>query len=310
MKRIFLIILIWFLISSKCFRCFEFFEFERNPDLQFLAGDTLHHSIHLTNPVVSPDGKIVYYLCAPGDSAWGNEAIELACGAIYAIDIENKHKKLILNGKYKSLTISPDGKKIAVHLLKGPYPVPFPESLILVINLKNLEIDTYSAVSKRINDLEFSPVDTNYLYYSCGYFYKRIYRLNLSNGATELIMSNLKGGFDIFKNGEIYTNDPLFDWLQINPLNENYIIGHNGGSNVFDTIIMMRRISDGKIIYFEHSAFHPYLTLIGRGWLGQPYWFPDGNTVVFSYSLPMDPGGEPAELWILRNVFKHIKGEK
>lgn len=308
MRRVLLIILLCILIEGGCFwKIFEIFDFkfERNPDLEFLAGDTLSHSVHLTNPVVSPDGKTVYYLCAPGDSISLGD-LDYAFGAIYAINVENKNKKLILKGKYRFLTISPDGKKLAVQSMRGSYLQFSCESLILVINLKNLNVDTYPLPVRgnRIIDLKFSPIDTNYIYYlSC----KNIYRLNLLDGSIELILSDVRGGFDIFKDGEIYTNDPYFSWIEINPINEDYLIGHM--FPVFDTAIVMRKISDNKIIRFEYSAFCPYFLLFfGNGWLGQPYWFPDGNTVVFCYSLPSDPGGEPAELWILRNVFKHIKG--
>jgi len=71
----------------------------------------------------------------------------------------------------------------------------------------------------------------------------------------------------------------------------------------------MRNIPQSSLIYFPEESFNPYYRklLFGGIWVGFPYWFPDGNTIVFSVSRSADSGGNPAEIWILKNVFEQIE---
>ncbi|MEO0297235.1 MAG: hypothetical protein ABIN23_07305 [candidate division WOR-3 bacterium] len=269
----------------------------RNPDLVFLAGDTLSYSVYCVEPVVSPDGKTVYYIKGGGPygGRWGLDYYDPA--SIYAIDSDGKNERLILEGKYRHLAISFDGKKLG---FCGP------GNLILVLNLKTLKIDSFKIPTGRVIDIEFSP-DTNWLYFAV-YFntYSKLFRLNLSDSSIEELPITGVWGFDIFKNGEIYIDSVVYS-PEINPANERYVI--NPSEPFFDSEAIMRDLSTKKLIYFEEDAFKPYCSpFLGcHAWVGCIYWFPDGNSVVFSASRPTDPGGEPPQLWILKNVFKHIK---
>lgn len=268
----------------------------RNPDLIFLAGDTLSSSIYCVEPVVSPDGKTIYYIKGGGPygGKWENSDLTYEPASIYAIDSDGKNERLILEGKYYSLAISFDGKKLGFATQ---------ESLILILNLNTSKIDTFKIPAHGIiYNIKFSP-DTNLLYFS---ILQKIFKLNISDSSIEeLPITNIKG-FDIFKNGEIYIDSSLY-CPEINPANERYVISPSGGC--FNSCAIMRDLLNKKLIYFEEDAFEPHCTpLFGCcDWVGGIYWFPDGNSVVFSASHCSDPGGDAPQLWILKNVFKHIK---
>lgn len=272
----------------------------RNPDLIFLAGDTLSTSIYCVEPVVSPDGETIYYIKGGGVYGgrwyWGDLTYEPA--SIYAIDSDGKNERLILKGKYRTLAISPDGKKLA--FTPG-------DSLILILNLINQKIDSFKVITKWVEDIEFS-YDTNWVYYSGSNRAgdSKLFRLNLSDSTNEQVFASSVFGFDIFKNGEIYV-DLQLPFPQINPTNERYVISPSGGE--FAPNAVMRDLLNNSLIYFEDNAFKPHcVPILGCcDFVGGIYWFPDGNTVVFSASRCTDPGGVSPQLWILKNVFKHIK---
>ena len=301
------VFLISFLLSCEiCKFPFDFLP-ERDPDLIFLVGDTLGHKFYCTNPVVSPDGKTVYYLRAPMDSAFP-ESDASPIGSVYAIDMDRKNDRKILPGKYDALAISPDGNKIAVHPFKGTWWSLKPESLILIFHLNTQKIDSYKVMGKKIGDIEFS-YDNQFVFYQVGPYwdsysnwYSEIYKLNLADSTNEKIGEFLHmNGMDLFKDGRIY-RDSLLVLPQINPLNEKYVIG--GLKDWFNEIVM-REISTNKLIYFEKPAFQPWWLI--EGWVGQPYWFPDGNSIVFSFLYCGCGGCGFSSIWILKNVFKHIK---
>ncbi len=92
-----------------------------------------------SNPVGTPDGNTIYFLCAPADSVdWPNFSV----GAIYSITTNGGAPQKVMDGKFHSLAVSPDGKKLAMHSYKSYYNFE-PESLILVYNLTNSAIDSY-----------------------------------------------------------------------------------------------------------------------------------------------------------------------
>lgn len=305
-KWIFLLVLV---ALSSCYKCNLFEPKPRNPNLQFLVGDTLGDTlsdpIHCTNPVVSPDGETVYFLQANGRGPGGN--MTYVFGSVYTIDVDGSNYNLILDGVYNSLAISHDGEKLAVqpNIDRG-VEHPEPESLILILDLNTSKIDSYPTVSKYMGDIEF-PKDTGWIYYSS---WPKLYKLNLSDSISEEIpTSDEVYEFDLFNNDSFYI-DPDIVLPQINPLKEEYVIGNKGEGEFFGLDLVMRNIPQSSLIYFPEESFNPYygksLGLV-RVWVGFPYWFPDGNTIVFSVSRSADPGGNRAEIWILKNVFKQIE---
>jgi hypothetical protein len=77
------------------------------------------------------------------------------------------------------------------------------------------------------------------------------------------------------------------------------VIGTSGG---FDFKLLMRNIEDDTLMKLPDSLI-PYVD----GAVGFPYWFPDGNTIVFAASPYKEGSGAPAEIWILENIFEQIE---
>jgi hypothetical protein len=229
---------------------------------------------------------------------------ELTFGSIYSINVDGTNNKEVLHGMYNALAISPDGKRLAVHLLTGNYYDPQPESLIIIYHLSDAKCDTYSTVKRWIWDIEFAS-DTQWLYYSVdagtsGYNRTEFYRLNLSNSANELLKTIDEGigGFDLTSDDSIYF-DLEIALPQINPTNEKYAIGTPGFEGL---VFTLRNIETHKLDSLAHSLI-PY-----RGSVGYPYWFPNGKDIVFMAKPYSEPLGEIAgEIWILENFFEQIK---
>jgi len=271
-----------------------------NPNLKLVVGDTtaIFDSLHCSYPVVSPDGKKVYFLAADTDSLF--HYIYGGIGSLYVVDTDGRNLMKILDGKFNALSISHSGTKVAVHVNSGSYFSITPESLILIINLEEpIAIDSFWITSKWLIKSEWSKND-NYLYY----FYGRIYRLNLTTGEEEIVATNSGiAGFDLYKDDALYI-DSLLAIPELNPIHQNYVIGTK---YEFNGSLLIRNISQGTLLELPASC-EPYGSgLIGSGLIGYPYWFPDGNTIVFAASPYIQGTGAPAEIWILENVFEQIK---
>lgn len=271
-----------------------------NPNLRFLVGDTLNHSVHCSHPVVSPDGNVVYYLRANSDSVRFDE---LTFGSIYSIDVDGTDNKEVLYGKYNALAISPDGKKLAVHPLTGSHSDPQPESLIMIFHLSDAKCDTYPSVKHWIWDIEFAA-DTQWIYFSVdagtpSYNRTEFYRLNLSDSTNELLKTIDWGigGFDLTNNDSIYF-DLEIAFPQINSLQKKYVIGT---PRFEDLIFVLRNTETNKLDSLADSLI-PY-----NGGVGHPYWFPNGKDIVFMAKPYNEPAGEIAgEIWILTNFFDQV----
>jgi hypothetical protein len=261
---------------------------------------------HLTNPVVSPDGKIIYFLQSyPID----DPGIKFSFGSIYAINVDGSNYRKILDGWYNALAISNDGKKLAFKINREEDYYPSKDSLIGVLNLGNFKVDTYKVMHHNIRDIEFSLND-EWIYYlaitsTSGMGISKIYKLNILDSTNFFVDSieRIVFGFDLDKNDVpffSFVSEVLFP--QINFKNPDYAIGSTEGDENNNGKLALLNISKNIVIYLPDSCT-PYEVV------GMPYWFPDGNTIVFfAREWRFDPGGQdPGELWILRNVFKYIK---
>ena len=271
--------------------------YHTNHNLKLVVGDTTtaYDAVHCSNPVVSPDGNVIYYLCVDADAL--NGFYESSIGQLYVVNIDGSSNKKILDGKLHSLSISSNRKKLAVQSCAGSYSEPIPESLILVIHVDTIgvtNIDSLWVTPKGINKIEWSSSD-DYVYYRSS---TNIYRWDLTTNSEEMLMT-ITGiaGFDLFGNNSIYLDSAIV-YPQLNPKNENYAIGTKYG---YDQNFLMRDLQTSKLDTLPDSL-NPYL----GGLVCFPYWFSDGNTIVFS-AQPYEAGGAPAEIWILENLFEQIE---
>lgn len=269
--------------------------YHTNPNLKLLVGDTVYSSTHNFNPIVSPGGDIVYYLSVSFDDWTG--FYEEQAGSIYSIRIDGSNVKEILSGMYNNLAISPDGKKLSCQSYKKVDLIPTPESLVIVVDLATESVESLWISSKeKIRKLVWDN-NGNYLYYLTPDAIRRLY---LPDSAEEVVMS-ISGiaGFDLFKNDSMYLDSTIW-YPEIEPTNQRYIIGTTG---IYGEKFIMRDTQEDTIFPLPDSLV-PYVL----SWVGQPYWLPDGNTIVFSAAEQGGgaPGGDAAQIWILENLFGQI----
>ncbi len=271
--------------------------YQTNPNLKLLVGDTTtdYDSIHCSNPVVSPDGNIIYYLRVSADSVNS----ECGIGSIFSITAEGKDNRQLLNGKFTRLSISHNGKMLAVCSNRGSFNNPEPESLILVVHLDNVamsSIDSFWITPKWVSKIEWAYGDGDLYYME----YSKVYRLNLLTGNEEIFTTPGIAGFDLYGDNSIYL-DSIMEYLQINPAQETYAIGiryYDEGSE-----FLLRNIVANKIDTLPYSLI-PYCW----GQVGYPYWFPGGGDIVFMAKPYTEPAGRGSgEVWILENVFEQIE---
>ncbi|MCX7996097.1 MAG: hypothetical protein N3A65_10095, partial [candidate division WOR-3 bacterium] len=149
-------------------------------------------------------------------------------------------------------------------------------------------------------DIEFSQ-NGPYVFYSAlvgVVVTTEIYRLNLSDSTNELVkIFNCGGGFDLFDNDSV-SFDSCISFPQINPVFKKYVIGtHHPEGLKF----ILRNIEEHQLDTLPDS-FVPY-----NGYVGYPYWFPNGRDIVFMAKPYNEPAGEIAgEIWILTNLFDQI----
>ncbi|MCX7996020.1 MAG: hypothetical protein N3A65_09695 [candidate division WOR-3 bacterium] len=269
---------------------------QTNPNLKLLVGDTIYHSTHNFNPVVSTDGEKVFYLTV-SVANWSG-FYEQQIGSIYCVNIDGSNSHEILAGKYNNLAISPDGKKLACQSYKGEYDEPRAESLIVIVDLTQGNVESLWISSKEpIKKLVWSN-DGDHLYYLTS---NAITRLYLPDSTEEVVLSvNGIVGFDLFSNDSIYLDSTIW-YPEIESVNQHYVIGT---SDIFSQKFIMREIQKDTLFTLPDSLA-PY----SFSWVGQPYWLPDGNKIIFSAAEigGGSPGLDPAEIWILENIFEQIE---
>ena len=133
-KIIFLILFLYFGVSvcksptepetTKCH--IPIADKKRTKDLVLLLSKRDLPEGDLTNPVVSPDGKTIYFL----QGSLYEPYIVCSYGSIYAINVDGSNYRKILDGWYNALAISNDGKKLAFKINREGYYILSRDSLI------------------------------------------------------------------------------------------------------------------------------------------------------------------------------------
>jgi Tol biopolymer transport system component len=267
-----------------------------NSNLKLIAGDTVRHSTHNFNPVVSSSGDRVYYLSVSIDE-WSG-MFEDQTGSIYSVNADGSDVTEILDGMYDNLAISLNGNNLAVQHFKGDYLDPDPESLIVVVDVATSNTESlWISPKERLKKIVWNN-SSEYLYFLSS---DAIRRVSLADSSEELVVtiSGIKG-FDLFGNDSIHTDTVLWN-PEIEPNDQQYILGSN---DIFSLDLLILNSQDGTLFALPESLT-PYI----EKWVGQPYWFPDGSTIVFASGAVGGgtPGCDPTEIWILENLFDQIE---
>ena len=129
--------------------------YTRNPNLKFLVGDTIYSSLDCFYPLVSVNGQKIYYLAAPTDSF-------SETGSLYSINIDGTNNEELLYGYFDLAAIS-STDFIALHPCEDNSGLN-PESLILLLELSSMRVDTLPIITAKVSNVEFSS-DGSQIYY-------------------------------------------------------------------------------------------------------------------------------------------------
>ncbi|MDH5683493.1 MAG: hypothetical protein OEZ20_03405 [candidate division WOR-3 bacterium] len=252
------------------------------------------------NPVFSPDGSKIFYLLADIGNSVKNG------GHLRVINIEGSVDRLLLDGIFGSLAISPDGEKLI--LTTGD--IFYDTSSIIIVDTSGVMVDTLQ-IEVSIKDVEFGK-DINEIYYfrnGLG-FYKYSFIDSSENLVLELNESfDELQGFDIkddsllffkgilyFLAGDSSKNFLQIFWSKFSPQSSKLLVGTTSWAFYTTGDLYLLRIDTNtheelKAIPYSHST------------IVQPDWSPCGEKIVFAAN---DQTGRASstgfELWILEKI--------
>lgn len=284
-------------------------EFHRNPNLMLLV-DHSEENRSCFNPIYSPDGSRIYYLLSPYRQLPQSEG-----GQLYEISIDGSNDRLILDGKFGALAISPSGVEFAL----TSDATTSEGGILIMVDTSGSVLDTIPSSLRKIEDVEFSSDGTKLFYFARNDTVTNlngIYSYDLVNQSEEKVkdISEILGGFDISQedsllyyvdiNGDVLCNlinnttTRYNNWCSWPQFNGIYIIGTTPTASEIGEIKLVA-INSGVLAILDARPYEY------TGFL-QPYWCADGETIVFSasrlYGDPLRP--HCYELWILENIFK------
>jgi WD40-like Beta Propeller Repeat len=290
--------LIFFLFISL--RCDWPLFFKRNSNLKLLLAKD---GYSMFNPAWSPDGKMIYYLML-NLSIYGGGYIDGYGGQLRAIDIDGSNDKLILDGTFGSLAISPSGSKLALtcgNISGGG-------DLIIVDTSGNI-LDTLVGQQRKVVDVEFNEKESAVYYFVLNEGFFKMNMASLIEDTVFLLRSETRVDLDIWKDSLLIFSNKLLDLLNdslrvIDPI----LLSSDPQFSPFcaETIVSAQYdefiITDLKNNKEKDLNALPYWASFACF----PYWSPDGEKIVFSASK-MRTGDLPSrptyfELWILEKI--------
>jgi hypothetical protein len=203
-----------------------------------------------------------------------------------------------MSGAFDNLSISPDGNRLAVQCFHTLNNYADPESLIIVVDIATSSIDSlWISLKEQLKKIVWNNT-ADFLYFLTD---DDIRRINVNNSIEEIVSTvGWVWGFDLFNNDSIYIDDALWK-PEIEPNGQQYVLG---STDFFSLDLLIRDLQNDTMFALPES-----LTPYTDNWVGQPYWFPDGHTIVFA-AAPVGggaPGNDAAEIWMLEHLFEQIE---
>ncbi len=276
--------------------CGELF-FRRNPGLSLLDPGM---SGEAANPTWTPDGRTLYFTAADYSIEGG--------GQLRAIRSDGTGGRLVLDGKYGSCCISPDGTKLALVVATSRNKA-IGGALLWLDTLGHI-LDTLSPPEDTVSCVRFGDSNDT-LYYLVD---DSIFRLELSSGVREAVVTGnfgYKQDFDVsgdslialpgavyhFRNGRTVSMPTLLQ-PRFCPKDPTLVLGVMSTLEPYlDDLVLVNLIS-GSVTHLDARPYYSSDII-------DPVWFPDGGKMVFSSANLISAGfggGQTTgtyRLWVL-----------
>ena len=276
------------------------------------------------NPVVSADGNIVYYL--RGKMQTGSME-EKEPARLWAVDIDGDNNRLIKDGRFGALAISPDGQRLAVTKDASV----FEGGLLALMDTSGANEQVVQTSSQNVLDVEFSSSCSTLFYFADTAFYSigtdgeneqflfrwsELWGFDISPGDSMIFCFGRIGpggawwgAVYFLKDGsEKLYGDNGFN-AQFHPTDSRYLVFSPGWHSAGLDLKVLNLV-DGSTTSLNAQTY-PIINAFGF-----PCWSPDGSYIVFSSSgsnspyqfgrgigaTPPAPIPLPFELWRLGNV--------
>jgi Tol biopolymer transport system component len=281
-------------------------EFQRNPNLRLLVSH-IEENRACFSPVWSPDGNKIYYLLTP----YRKMPME-AGGQLYAIDVDGSNDRLILDGEFGSLAISPSGDMLALTC----NATAVEGGALITTDTAGQNIDTIVTTKKRVFDVEFNSDGKRLIYFIyCppeSLNFNGFYSYDLEAGIEEkLFFLQATGGFDISDDDTLLFADWM--WSRLYNLSDTTYVLYDfslSWPQFYGNYVITSIVDGSGELYLVNIENGEYVIIDSQPYENtgsfQPYWSPDGAQLVFSSSMLLGDPWKPYyyELWILEDVWE------
>lgn len=270
------------------------------PDYVLWLSDSGHFRF---DPIVSPDGRSVYYL---DDTTWVYGAWPRfpLRGGLRVFGLNDSVDRLLFPGRFYNLALSPDGMRLAV-VTDSPDGQQTASRLI-ALDTGAAHADTlvvsHITTSSPIWDMHFFQSGAALLYCvrtDASYKDYRFYSVPLEPGSKETLLFQFLGyleGFDVFKGDSIYVDSLVRDDPAVNPVHTRWVAYTY--SDAMELMLKDRRAGTVRLVDYgprPHGEEHNFIEC--------PNWAPNGNQLFFS-SAPR--GADRVEIWSLKNAGDYL----
>jgi Tol biopolymer transport system component len=297
MKRYIYILTIAIFLNS----CNSPEEFERNPNLIFLAG-SLHSYIM---PVWSPDGQTIYYLLSNPCPKIGD------CGYLKAINVDGSNDRFIVEGPFGALAISPDGNRLAL----TRDATNEEGGMLVLMDTNGSNEETLTTSLPYVLDVKFFSDGMSLIYNGYGANdpdSNGFYTIDVDGLNESFILKADSFLFDLAPNDSlIYFGNYTYtfsdstlksyqidgEWTRFSPNDPNLVILSDISVRAINDLYLLELISEKRTL-LEARTYEKSSNLFAT-------WSPDGSMIVFSSAEWIE--GDPSfyrdhELWIFTDV--------
>ena len=272
-----------------------------NPDLRLLLKIDGHY---LFSPVLSPDGKGLYYL---DDSSYDrhDDPSTIMRGDIWVHNLEDSTGRMLLQGTFCALALSADGQALAA--LSKPERMDFVNDSTLYVVLDTAAVSADSVYFRHPGS-RWGPFGVHisgtgdrlffdgFSWHNYAIDSTLVYRVDLPGDTVTYVAGRpwLTRGTALLRADSIYAESATGYRASVNPRDNRWVVFPKV-DNVMHYWTLRDRVS-GKLGPLGPNT-HPYTV----GYIDWPTWTADGRDLVFS---AMGRGEASMEIWMLEDALK------